>query len=333
MNLPTILLLALTLPAAHAADSCLSQSRIPPATRDPLAAAATTLALEIAANNSTAIRAAAIPDLQADFPSVAALIAQTAPHLTPGTPQLEQLYLLDASTNPTNQDTQFYCTLNASTAEADFTIPQLPPGLYAFAMLAFDTPANPYRLSMLLRQESGAWHLAGLYPKPLTAQVSGVSHDGLYFWTQSRALAKESYPWSAWLYLQQAQSLLIPAPFVSSTHLEKLAAELSTATPPAAANISAESPLVLKAPSGTEFRLTALSVTDTLGPDKLDIAEHLKVDALGDPALARQRNLDAAQALLAAHPELRKFFHGVLVSAEAPKTPPYATELAMSEIH
>jgi hypothetical protein len=64
----------------------------------------------------------------------------------------------------------------------------------------------------------------------------------------------------------------------------------------------------------------------------VDVAAHIKVDALGDAAAARKRNVDAMTALVNAHPELRKAFHGVWIFADAPGEAPYATELAMAEI-
>ena len=315
-----------------AAESCTPQAEMLPAQRDVLAGVAGRLALAVQKADDAALREGSIGDLQANFTPVSTLVAGTAPQLRGATFAVEQLYLLDASTltkgaDGANPDAQFYCALNKSVAEADFTIPQLPPGLYAFAMVRFEA-TQPYRVSMLLRQEAGAWKLAGLYPKALSAD----GHEGLWFWQAARSLEAAKEPWTAWLYLQEAKSLLTPAGFVSSTHLIKLGDELTAATPPAlSAGLSVETPLVLKGIDGAEFRVTALAV-ETLGPDRLDVSEHIKADALGDGAAARKRNADAAAALLAAHPELRKAFHGVLVSTDVPNQAPFATELAMSEI-
>ena len=202
-----------------------------------------------------------IPDFQKDFSGMGDSIAATAPKLKGSTPEVEQVYLLDASSMKTAAtDAQFYCTLNQSQSEADFSIPQLPPGRYGFAMVRMDG-ATPWRLSFLLRQESTQWQLAGLYPKALTAG----GHDGLWYWQQARSLAAGKQAWSAWLYLEEAQSLLIPANFVSSTHLEKLRDELGTTAPPTVSGLSADAPLVLKGADGSEFRYTAISVDDSLG--------------------------------------------------------------------
>jgi len=161
--------------------------------------------------------------------------------------------------------------------------------------------------------------------------MTSGGHDGLWYWKQARAFEGQKDTWSAWLYLQEARALVLPAGFVSSTHLEKLQGELASAAPPAVANgISADAPLVVKGTGANEFRFTGLSVDDSLG---LDVAAHLKVDSVDDAVAARNRNVQAAEALLAAHPELRKTFHGVWVFAEAPGKSPYATELAMADIH
>jgi hypothetical protein len=113
-----------------------------------------------------------------------------------------------------------------------------------------------------------------------------------------------------------------------------LQAEASAAAPPALSEgVSAEAPLVVKGANGAEYHFTALGVDDSLEKDKIDVAAHLKVDQIGDPATARKRNSDAMAALLAAYPEMRKPFHGVWIISEVQGQNPFATEQAMSEIH
>ncbi len=341
----TALLGALLLGAAVprlSAEVCTPQSQMKEADRDTLARTAAALATHIASNDTAGLRPLTIADFQSNFSPMENAVSAAAPHVKGAQPQVEQVYLLDASNlskTPAggNPDAQFFCTLNQTVNEAEFSIPQLPPGRYAFAMVRMDSPTAPYRLSFLLRQDQvqgqPQWLLAGFYPKPLTA----AGHDGLWYWKQARALnagtgsAKE--PWTAWLFYQEAQSLLLPANFVTSTHLDKLQTEMTAAVPPAlSGGISPEAPLVIKGVDGTEFRFTALSVDQSLPNDKVDIAAHIKVDALGDAATARKRNVDAMAALLNAHPELRKSFHGVWVFTDAPGQSPYGTELAMAEI-
>jgi hypothetical protein len=222
--------------------------------------------------------------------------------------------------------------------EADFVIPSLPPGKYGFAIVDIvaapgTTAPAPWRLTFLLRQEQGKWLLAGFYPKALTA----AGHDGLWYWTQARQMAKEKQPWNAWLYYQAAASLLRPADLVLSTHLDKLHTETLAAAPPALSEgISPDTPLVVKAADGTEYHFTSLAVDDSLGQSALDIAVHLRADPIPDPdpdsKAARKRNTAAALALLAAYPELRKPFHGIRMYTESTGQPPFATEQAMADI-
>lgn len=332
-----IAVLTLTANSARAAETCTTQSQMKPAERDTLAQTASNLAAKIQANDASGVRPLTISDFQKDFTGMAGVIGTTAPKLAGAQIQVEQLYILDASTLTktaagANPDAQFLCNLNQTPAEAEFSIPQLPPGKYAFAMVRMES-ATPWRLSFLLRQESvngqPQWLLAGLYPRHLTA----AGHDGLWYWLQARSLVKAKEPWNAWLYYQEAQTLLLPANFVGSTHLDKLQTEFSSAVPSAiSGGLGPDTPLVIKATDGTEFRFTALTVEDYSGGDKIDVVAHIKVDSLSDNAAARKLNVAAAATLVATHPELRKAFQGVWVFADAPGQSPYATELGMSEI-
>ncbi len=313
------------------AENCTTQSQMQPEMRDTLTAAAASLAAKVEADDAPGVRALTIAEFKQNFTGIAAAVAATAPKLKGAVPQVDQLYLLDASTlkpgaNGVNPDAQFFCTLNKSASEAEFSIPQLPPGRYAFTSVWMDQ-ANPWLLSFLLRQDGGSWLLAGLYPKPLTAN----GHDGLWYWKQARSYEAQKQSWNAWLYLQEAHLLVQPAVFFSSTHLEKLDTELQAAAPPAVASgVSADAPLVVKAGNGDEFRFTGLTVDNSLG---VDVAAHIKVDSIEDVAAARKRNVEAMAALLTAHPELRQAFHGMWVFADAPGKSPYATELSMADIH
>lgn len=309
------------------AEACVTQASMQPGERQAIAHAAQGLAADIQGNNTSAVQGLTIAELQGNFAGIANVVASTAPNLKGGQPQVEQVYLLDGTSIKPGSDADFFCVLNKGENTVDFTIPQLPPGRYAFAMVRFEQ-AKPWQLSFLMRQDGGVWKLAGLYPMALT---SG-GKDGLDYWREARTLATKQQDWAAWLAFQEAKTLLLPAGFVSSSHQQKLDSELTAATPPAVSNgVSDASPLVIKSAAGQEFHFTALGVDDFLGD--ADVVAHLKVDALGDAATARQRNRDAMAALVDAHPELRPVFHGVWIFTEAPGAAPYATESPMADIH
>ncbi len=316
------------------AESCTTQSQMTAGDRDTLAQTAKDLAAKMQAGDAAGLRLLSVAEVAKDFAAISDVVAITAPKLKGGSLVVDQVYLLDASTLKRTADggatdAQFFCTLNRSAAEADFLIPALPPGKYAFVIVDAGTSAAPWRLSFLLRQEQGKWLMAGLYPRATTAG----SHNGLWYWTEARQMVARREPWSAWLYFQEAENLLQPAGFVQSSHLEKLRNEATSAAPPALSEgITADVPLVVKAKDGTEYRFTSLGTDDSLNTPSIDVAVHLKVDPLADQAAARRRNIAAMSALLAAYPELRKPFHGVWVFADAPGQGAYATEQAMNDI-
>jgi hypothetical protein len=321
--------------AVASAEVCTTQSQMTATDRDALAAEARGLAAKVQANDVSGLQAATAAEYAKDFSGIGAVVGSTAAKVKGGTATVEQVYLLDGTQLKRGADgslpeAQFFCSLNKSVAEADFMISGLAPGRYGFVMVDVTDTSSPWRLSFLLREDKGQWGLAGFYPKPLTA----AGHDGLWYWTQARTMTAQKERWNAWLYYQQAESLLRPVNFVESTHLEKLKSEASAAAPPALSEgVSATAPLVVKGPDGVEYHFTALGVDDSLAQDKIDITAHLKVDQIGDPVAARKRNSDAMVALLTAYPELRKPFHGVWMVAEVPGQNPFATEQPMSEIH
>jgi len=336
MRIKALLLAAGTLVAGvGSAEVCTTQSQMQAADRDALVAAARTLAAKVEANDVSGLQAATAVEYAKDFSGIGTVVGSTSLKVKGGTPIVEQVYLLDGTQLKRGADgslpeAQFFCSLNKSVAEADFMISGLAPGRYGFAIVDITDLDSPWRMSFLLHQEQGQWTMAGFYPKALSA----AGHDGLWYWTQARTMTAQKEHWNAWLYYQQAESLLTPVNFIQSTHLEKLKAEASAAAPPALSEgVSAEAPLVVKGPNGVEYHFTALGVDDSLGKDKIDVMTHLKVDQIGDPVAARKRNLDAMVALLAAYPEMRKSFHGVWMIADAPGQNPFATEQAMSDIH
>jgi hypothetical protein len=317
------------------AEVCTTQSQMAATDRDVLVAAAHGLAAKVQADDVSGLRATTVVEYAKDFGAIERIAGTVAAKIKGGAITVEQVYLLDGTqlkkaADGTWPEAQFFCSLNRSTMEADFLIPGLSAGRYGFAMVKVEGGSAPWRLSFLMRQEKGQWEMAGFYPKPLTA----AGHDGLWYWTQARTMTANKEHWNAWLLYQQANELLRPAPFVDSTHLEKLKTEITAAAPPALSEgVSTDAPLVVKGADGVEYHFIGLGVDDSLANDKIDVIAHLKVDQIGDAAAARKRNDDAMAALLAAYPEMRKPFHGVWIFAEVPGQNPFASEHAMNEIH
>ena len=330
-----LLAVALLVPGVVTAEVCTTQSQMTAADRDGLAVAARGLAEQVQSGDVSGLQAQTAAAYAKDFGGIGDVVGNLVPKLKGGAILVEQLYLLDAaqlkrSADGSFPEAQFFCTLNKSQVEADFLIPGLVEGRYAFVIVDVKNATSPWRLSFLLQENSGKWQMVGFYPKTLWA----AGHDGLWYWRQARVMAAQNAHWNAWLYYQQAEALLRPANFVQSSHLEKLKSEETAVAPPAVSDgISVNTPLVVKGADGAEYRFTSMGVDDSLAKEKIDVIVHLKVDQIGDVAAANKRNAAAASALVAAYPEMRKAFHGVWVFADAPGQNPFAAEQAMSEIH
>jgi hypothetical protein len=329
-----IAIMVLLSASAVRGEKCTTQSEMTATDRDALAGAARGLADKIQVADAEAVRALTVAEYTKDFGAIQNAVANTSAKVKGAAFAVEQVYLLDGSdlkraSDGSAPNAEFLCSLNHSVAEADFLIPSLPPGRYGFAIIEAQGVTSPWRLSFLLRQDAGRWLMAGFYPVAMTA----AGHDGLWYWTQARAMQKNKEQWNAWLYFQRAENLLSPASFIQSTHLEKLKSETTAATPPAMSQgVSADVPLVVRGKDGVDYHFTGMGTDDSQAKDQLDVTVKLKVDAIGDPLAARKRNASAMSALLSAYPEMRKGFHGVWIIAEAPGQNPFATEEAMTEI-
>jgi hypothetical protein len=324
-------------PAVLRAEPCITQSQMQPAERDALAQAATSLAQLTAANNADGVRALTMPPYAQDFGGIQSAITSAAPHLQGASFVPETLWILDASAakpaaDGSAQDAQFFCTLNRGVMQTSFLIPGLPAGKYALAVLNTVGTAEPWQVAMLLRQNGATWQLGGLFPRATTA----AGHDGLWYWKAARDFATKKQPWNAWVYYVEAQQLLKPVAFVTSSHLDTLLAEQQHAAPTGlSTGIGNDQPLVIAGTKGgAEVRVTSLAAENS--PDKasgIDLLAHIRADdALTDPVASRARNVAAAKAIVAAYPELRSAFHGVWVVAELPGGGTYISEEPMSAL-
>jgi hypothetical protein len=313
------------------AEVCTTQARMQPAMRDGLADAALTLATAVQANDAPKVRASTVAEYAKDFSGSEFLIRSTSPKIAGETLKVTSVYGLDASTRTAGAsgDAEFTCPLKDTTLEVDFSIPGLPPGNYGFATVEAKGGAQPWLLSFLLRQDGGAWKMAGFYTHAGTA----AGHDGLWYWNEARAAAKAKQQWAAYLLYAEAYTLMRPASFMDSSHLDKLVAEQHNATPPELSNgISKETPLVVKGLNGDEFHFTGLSTDRSDDGTRVNVMLHMRADT-ADPVAARVRNDAAAAAFVKAHPEVRKDFQGVWVFAETDAQEPFVmTQREMSQI-
>jgi hypothetical protein len=341
------------------AQTCTTQAKMTPEVRNGLADVSLGLATAVVGNDATKVQAMTIPEFATNFAPTADLVRSTSRRLAGDILRVTQVYELDATSRKAGDttDAEFTCPLTGTTSETDFAIPGLPPGTYGFAMVEANGP-SPWLLAFLLQQQGGQWKMAGFYPRTRTA----AGHDGLWYWRAAREDAKTKDLWLAWLLYGEADQLLRPANFVTSTNLDLLQTERRTAVPPElSGGIGRETPLVVKAAGAgvaggnesaagansaagknaaagaTEYRFTGISAEGSEDGKGLNLMLHLELQANADPAApspaaAKVRNTAAAQALLEAHRQLRQAFENVWVFAESPGQNTFATEIKMDEI-
>ena len=299
--------------------------------RQALADTALAIATAIKGNDAEHVRSMSAPEIASNFDSTVFVIRQTSSAIANDTLRVTQLYRLDASSRKPNDPAtaDFGCALAGSADEVDFTIPGLPPGVYAFVIVEA-AGDRPWLLPILLEQQGAAWKMAGFYPHARTAS----GHDGLWYWTTARTNAKAGKKWLAWVQYGQADQLLRPANFIASTHLDQLRDERRSNAPGELSDgISPGAPLVIKAKDGTEFHFTSLGSLATEDGKALNLVLHYQTDSVTDPGAANTRNSAAASAMLAAHPELREGFSSVSIFADAQGQTPFITEQSLAEIH
>lgn len=326
-----LMLLVTVVAGVVEAQSCTTQAKMTPEMRSGLSEAALSLAQAIQDGDPARVQSRTIAEFAsaAAFAPTAALVQSTAARVSNDSVHATQIYELDARsrTSSDTSDADFSCPLTGTTSETDFAISGLPPGLYGFAMVEA-TGDYPWLLAFLLRQDAGVWKLAGFYPRARSA----AGHDGLWFWKSARTYAKADELWLAWIFYGEADELLRPANFVTSTNLDRLRSEQRAAVPPQLlGGIGPNHPLVVPASGGADapYRFTGIAAEGSEDKKQLNLILHLSGE---DAADANARSKAAAKAFLDAHIELRQAFQSVWVFAEMAGREPLVTEQTISSI-
>jgi hypothetical protein len=313
----------LAVPPASLAVNCTTQAELLPQDRNALAATAARLSEAVLHQDYPALQAALLPAVAPEWEGIREVVEQAAPLVKGGQVQLRSIYLLDAASQAAPADTQFFCSNSSGSLTVTITMRALPPGRYAVVLA--DAAGAPLggQLSFVLAWEGPAsgWKLGGLTVRP------GIldGHDGVWYWSRARELAKADLFWSAWYCYEAARSLLVPVDFLSSPNLEKLNAEqaaikssprdafpLALADGPRAWKIDAMrlDPILLHADLGVTYESTGVT----------------------DPAALRTEAVAVLSALLKAQPALRENFHGLWAYAVKDSKPTPVIELPMAQI-
>jgi hypothetical protein len=269
------------------------------------------------------LKANAIPAIAKDFGSIEQAVVTNKQFLAAGQPAITGSYLLDASqAKSTLPRAEFFCGIYNSPERVAFFIPNLPPGRYA---IVFQKVAgkDPIMLTLVLQEISGAWKLAGYYPR--LESIGG--HDGQWYLAKAREFKTKGQAHNAWLYYLTAWDLLAPVNFMSTPQLDKLADEMQAVRP--SDMPTGASPLKLPA-GGKVFKVT--EIASVTFEDNLDLRVQYQTADAANAGLASQDNIAVIKALITKYPELREAFNAVVARAADDNGHEYTTIQLMKEI-
>lgn len=305
------------------AQTCSTGSDLDAATRSGIDNAAKHY-LEMSKNGDVAgLKANAIPQLAGDFGSIEQSVVANKTYFAGGQATVTGTYLLDASeAKAPLPRAEFYCGIFNSPDKLAFFIPNLPPGRYAVVVQKV-SGKDPITLTLVLQNLSGAWKLAGYYPR-LDA-IGG--HDGEWYLTKAREYKAKGYTHDAWLYYLTAWDLTAPVNFMSTPQLDKIADEMQAVRPSDLPSDS--SPLSISA-NGKMFKITELAAVPV--DNNLDLRIRYQNPNAGNSGVAFQDNMAVIKAVVAKYPEFRDAFGTIIVRAADGSGNEYGSLLAVKDL-
>jgi hypothetical protein len=314
----------LAVPTVSLAANCTTQAELQPQDRDSLAASGGRLSEAVVQQDFAALQAALLPAESQEWDGIRTVVEQAAPLVKGGQVQLRSLYLLDATTLAAPADTQFFCSNASGSLTVSITMRALPPGRYAVVLA--DAAGAPLagQLGLILAWQGGSapgWKLGGVSVR----QGMFDGHDGVWYWSRARDLAKTDTSWSAWYCYEAARSLLLPVDFLSSPNLEKLGTEQ------AQLKNSPQEAFPYTIPDGPRtWKIDSIHLDTSL--HQADLGVTYESTGVTDPAALRTEAIAVMSALLKAQPGLRENFHGLWAYAMKDGKPTPVIELPMAQI-
>jgi len=320
---PASVLLIFLLPLCGLAQTCFNGPELDAPAKNAIESAARKY-LDMSSHGDVAgLKANAIPAVAGDFGSIERAVVANRQFLAGGESTITGTYLLDASqAKAPLPRADFYCGIYNSPNRIGFFIPNLPPGRYA---VVFQKVAgkDPITLTLILQEMSGAWKLAGYYPR--LASIGG--HDGQWYLAKARDFKAKGQAHNAWLYYLIAWDLLAPVDFMSTPQLDKIADEMQAARP--SDMPTSASPLSLQA-GAKVFKVTEIS--SVTFENNLDLRIQYQTADAANEGLASQDNLAVIKALVAKYPELRDAFYAVVARAMDDNGHEYTTLQPMKDV-
>ena len=316
-----LLLFGLAMPRALA-QTCASSSEMDEATRSSLERTAHQLFDYASKGDVFNLKQSAIASLASNFGAIEGLVIDQKSIYAGAQATVRASYLLEAPA-ATPARAEFMCGVWATPGWATFGINNLPPGRFGLVIQDVTASKGKYALTVVLKQEGGAWKLAGYYSKP--EEVGG--HDGQWFLSKAREYKAKNANRAAWFYYLTAWDLNAPVDFMDTRALDKISDEMQSVRP--ADLPSADHPLTLAA-GGRSYQVIYMSALP-VGAD-LNLLVKYRVSDVSDTQRAFDDNMAVIRAIVARYPEFREVFAGVVARATEPSGRDYGTLLAMKDV-
>jgi hypothetical protein len=318
-----VLLLGLALHRAGA-ETCSSAGEMDEATRSALEHTARQLFDYAAKGDVFDLKQSAIASLASNFGNIEAVVVDQRSLYTGAQTTVRAAYLLEASGAAPIARAEFLCGVWATASWATFAIHNLPPGRYGVVIQDVSTTQGKHVLTLVLKQEGGAWKLAGYYSKP--AEIGG--HDGQWFLTKAREYKAKGANHNAWFYYLTAWDLMAPVDFMGTRALDKLSDEMQSVRP--AGLPTSDHPLALAASGGRSYQVIYISALPV--DHDLDLLVKYRMPDVSNTQQMFDDNVAVIRAIVGRHPEFREGFAGVVARATEPSGRDYGTVLAMKDV-
>jgi hypothetical protein len=270
------------------------------------------------------LKQSATASLASNFGEIEGVVVDQKSIYASGQPTVRAAYLLEAPGTAPIARAEFLCGVWATPQYASFVINNLPPGRYGLVIQDVSTSKGKYALSMILRQEGGAWKLAGYYSKP--EEIGG--HDSQWFLTKAREYKTKGANHNAWLYYLAAWDLTAPVDFMDTRTLEKISDEMQSVRPSDLP--TSDHPVSLPTSGGRTYQLIYISALP-VGND-LDLLVKYRMPDVSNTQKTFDDNVAVIKAILGRYPEFRDAFAGVVARATEPSGRDYGTLLAMKDV-
>ncbi len=304
------------------AETCYTAADMDPATKSAIDAAARQDFNYATQGDVYDLRQSATPDLAANFGGIEGLVIDQKSAYTGASAAIRDEYLLEATGSAPLARAEFLCGIYNSPQRSAFVITNLPPGRYALVIQDVTTSKGPYALSLILKQQNGAFKLAGYYSKP--AQIGG--HDGDWYLSKAREFKTKGETRDAWFYYLTAWDLLAPVDFISTPKLDRIVDEMQAVRP---SDLPASSPVDLVA-GNKSYKLTRI-FPDRSNDGLVLVVKYQSAD-ISNTQQTFEDNMAVIKALVKKYPEYRDAFTGVVARAVSPSGGEYASLLAMKDV-